>query len=373
MTAADTDSLSPFPTHLRSLSSALRRGLPAVRFLVAAVLVIGGCKKDSPVDPFLPDGDRLVFVTEPTTTVAGVSIFPSVRVAIVDTGGNVVARNNVDIQLYLDSTDPRDTLLGTTNVSTVAGVSTFTNLGLRRAPTTFRLTAVARGLTGTQSTPFSVSVGPAAKLAFTVQPTNVVAGEIMLPKPTVVIQDALGNFVSNDSGLVVLQVFTGPSGTVPRNNAVTAIGGTAVFDSLRIKTASTLYTLSAVGPSGRGLTAAVSSIFNVVAGAPRLLYFTVQPPPSTVKNLAFTPPMKVTVADSMNNTALTFTGTVSLEWDFNPDSAIVNGSSSVAAVGGVATFGGISVDRPSTTSFRLRAVAPAVPDTARSNFFQVFP
>ena len=361
---------------MRPLQSALRHGFPTARFLIAAVLILGGCKKDSVVDPFLPDGDRLVFLTEPTNAAAGVLIFPAVRVGIVDTAGNVVLRSGVDIQLYLNSTDLRDTLQGQTSVTTSFVVANF-NLGLKRAPTTFRLIATARGLTGAQSAPFNISVGPAAKLAFSVQPSNVVAGEIMLPKPTVVVQDALGNFVANDSGLVVLQVFTGPGGSVPRNNAVTAAGGTAVFDSLRINTAAILYTLSAVGPSGRGLTSAVSSIFNVAAAAPFFLRFS-QQPTASIKNVPFSPVMKVTVVDSMSNLASTFTGIVTLDWDFNPDGAVINGTAAVAAVGGVATFNGISIDRPSTTSFKLRATSPTVgsatvPDTARSVFFQIFP
>ena len=357
---------------MRFFPSAFRCGLPGARLLITAALVLGGCKKDSVVDPFLPDGDRLLFVTEPSTTTAGVGIFPSVRVAIVDTGGNVVQRNGVDVQLFLNSTDPRDTLLGQTNVPTVAGVATFSALALRRAPTTFRLTATARGLTGAQSAPFNISVGPASKLAYSVQPTSVVAGEIMLPKPTLVVQDVNGNFVASDSGLIVLQVFTGPGGTVPRNNAVTATGGTAVFDSLRINTAGTLYTLSAVGPSGRGLTSAVSSIFNVTAAAPRFLRFT-QQPTAAIRNTPFTPPVRVTAVDSMSNVALTFTGTITLDWDFNPDGAVINGTATVAAVAGVATFSGVSVDLPSSTSFRFKAVSTTVPDTVRSVFFQIFP
>ena len=341
-----------------------------LRLTLAAGLVLGGCKKDSIVDPSLPDGDRLAFVTEPTATGSNVPVFPAVRVAIVDSAGNVMTtRNNVDVQLYIDSTDPRDTLQGVTSVATVAGVAIFSSVVLKRAPATFRLIATARRLTGVTSAPFGVTVGRASKVAFSVQPSNVVAGEKMVPAPQVVVQDAQGNFVSSDTGLILLQVFTGPPGTVPRNNAVTAVGGIAKYDSLRVRAASALYSLVAVGPAG--ITTAVSSLFSVTAAAPYFMAFTVQPA-LAIKNVAFNPNLKVIVTDSMSNVAQTFAGIVSLEWDFNVDAALINGTVSATAVGGVATWPGISIDRPSN-NLRLRAVSPAVPDTARSSFFQIIP
>ena len=364
------------PLHFQSLSLSLaaRRLAPSLRLALAAVLVAGACKRDSVTEPsvLLVDGDRLAFVTEPTATQSGQPLFPAVRVAIVDSAGNVVPRNNVDVKLYLDSTDPRDTLQGQTNVTTILGVATFPNLGIKRAPTTFRLIATARALTGAISASFGVSVGPAAKLAFTAQPSNVVAGEKMVPPPVVVVQDAQGNFVSNDTGLVVLQIFTGGSGTVPRNNAFTAVGGTARFDSLRINTAATLYTLSAVGPSGRGLAAAVSNIFNVTHSTPEKLVFSVNPPTNTLVGVAFSPFMQVTVTDSMSNIATTFTGTVKIDWDYNTASAVLVGTTSVASVAGVARFPGVSVDR-AATPLRIRATIPTFSDTARTNFFQINP
>ena len=60
-----------------------------------------------------------MFLTAPSSVAAGQVFNPAVRVAIVDPQGNTVSRNNnADITLYLNSVDPRDTLLGTVTLPT---------------------------------------------------------------------------------------------------------------------------------------------------------------------------------------------------------------------------------------------------------------
>ena len=315
-----------------------------------------------------------MFLTAPSAVAAGQVFNPAVRVAIVDPQGNPVSRNNnVDITLYLNSVDPRDTLLGTVTLPTAAGVAVFTNLSLKRATAGFRLIAVSRGLTGATSPAFGVSVGPPAKLAFSVQPSSVIAGEKMVPAPQVVIQDAVGNLIPNDSGLVVLSVLTGPSGVIPRNNAVNELNGVAKFDSVRINTANPLYSLQANAPASRGLQAAVSNVFSVAPGAAFKLAWT-QEAANIGKNIAFSPSLKVAVADSMGNVVTSFTQNVTIDIDppTNSNGAILNGTTTVACVSGVATFAGISIDRATPSSIRLRAYHATLGDTARGTFFQVF-
>lgn len=335
------------------------------------------CTKTSATDPFLPNGDRLKFQSQITNVVAGNLIQPF-KVQIVDTGGTLVTTARVtDISLSLDSTDPRDTLFGATVVQTQIGEATFANLLLKRSVSSMRIVATAKGLTGVTSLAFNISVGVPAKLAFSVQPTTVIAGEKMVPAPRVVVQDAVGNLIPNDSGLVVLQVLTGPNST-PRNNAVNAVNGSAKFDSLRITAANTpaaaTYTLQAVGPQGRNLVAAVSNTFTVSPGAPFKLLFTTGPTTSVV-NSAINPPIGVTITDSMSNVVTVFNKPVTLALDVNPTGATLGGSTTVNASGGVATFSGISIDlvSPAGSGYRLRAVTATVPDTARSGFFAIVP
>src|SRR5205814_6484561 len=52
-------------------------------------------------------------------------------------------------------------------------VATFSNLSIDRAGTGYTLAATSAGLTGATSTTFNITVGPAAKLAFTTQPSKI--------------------------------------------------------------------------------------------------------------------------------------------------------------------------------------------------------
>lgn len=356
-------------------SSRLTRGT-AIRWMaMAAGAAVLACTKTTAPDPPLA-GDRLKFQTSPSSVLAG-SPIGTFKVQVVDsTGATTTTIKATDVTILLDSTDPRDTLFGTTVVPTVNGEATFTNLSLKRAANGFRLIATAKGITGAVSLPFNVSPNVPAKLAFVVQPSTVIAGEKMVPAPQVVVQDAVGNTIPNDTGIVFLSVATGPSSPIIRNNAVSAVSGVARFDSLRINTASNTFSLQAVGANGRGLAAAVSTIFVVQPGAARRLLFTSGPSTSVV-NTAFNPALAVTVTDSMSNVVTAFSQPVTLQLDVNPTGATLGGTTTVSAAGGVATFSGISVDltctSPGCSGYRLRAVSATVPDTARSSFFAIVP
>ncbi len=353
------------------------RDRPGRALLTALLAIVVACTKDSIVDPPLPNGDRLSFQNPPTNVTAGIPFALSVE--IVDVDGTRLLRSGVDVALFLNSTDPRDTLLGTVISQTVGGQATFPTLLLKRATSNFRIVAAARGLTGITSNAFNVAVGGPAKLAFSIQPSTVIAGDKMVPPPQVVVQDAVGNLIANDTGLVVLQVLTGTS-TTPRNATVSAVNGVARFDSLRINAAGAAFTLTAVGPVGRNLAAAVSSVFSVTPGAANRLIFTL-PPTNNIVNTAFAPPLAVTATDSLGNLATGFTLPVSIEFLFRPaigpgaSAALYGGSTTVNAIGGIATFPGIKIDSVCTIGncYRLRGVSPTVPDTARSNFFLIVP
>ena len=62
------------------------------------------------------------------------------------------------------------TLSGTTTVAAVSGVATFAGLSIDKSGTGYTLTASDGALTGATSTTFNITVGPAAKLAFTSSP-----------------------------------------------------------------------------------------------------------------------------------------------------------------------------------------------------------
>jgi hypothetical protein len=126
---------------------------------------------------------------------------------------------------------------------------------------TYTLTAVSSGLTTAVSASFTISVGPASKLAFTTQPSGAVRNIAFLTQPTVAVQDAGGNTVTT-SGPSVTLALTAPAGgavltctTNPRSTS----SGIAVFAGCRVNQAGT-YTLTATSGT---LTVTVSNSFTI--------------------------------------------------------------------------------------------------------------
>src|SRR5207249_7891162 len=118
--------------------------------------------------------------------------------------------------------------------------------------------------------------------------------------------------------------------------------GVATFSARSIEKAGTGYTLA-----GRGGGSTTSAAFNITAGTATQLVFSVQPTP-TVAGAAITPDVQVTAQDGNGNTATGFTGNVTVAIGTNPSSGALSGTLTHAAVAGVATFAGLSIDKAGT-------------------------
>src|SRR2546428_4940275 len=116
---------------------------------------------------------------------------------------------------------------------------------------------------------------------------------------------------------------------------------TTLFRSLGINKVGTGYTLTANGGSLSGTT---STPFNITAGAATQLSFSVQPS-NTIAGAAITPAVQVTALDGQGNTATGFTSNVTVALGANPGSGDLSGATTVAAVAGVATFPGLSINK----------------------------
>ena len=130
-----------------------------------------------------------------------------------------------------------------------------------RVPAT-RSTATSAGLTSATSSTFNITVGAAAKLAFTTQPGGGTANTTWATQPVVKVQDAGGNTVTSSSASITLAIGTNPGGGVlsctanPKN----ATSGVDTFAGCKITLAGTGYTITA---TATGLTPATSSTFNI--------------------------------------------------------------------------------------------------------------
>ena len=106
---------------------------------------------------------HLVFTVQPSNAVAGSAISPAVKVAAQDDAGGTVASFGNPITITLGTNPGGGTLSGTTTVTPVNGVATFSNLSIDKAGNGYTLVASATALTSAASAPFNVTAPPQAQ------------------------------------------------------------------------------------------------------------------------------------------------------------------------------------------------------------------
>lgn len=212
---------------------------------------------------------RLVFATEPSGAVAGTPFTAQPMVLIKDAGGDNIPTSSAAVTLTLTSGPGTLTCTGSNTLTASAGVAIFAGCQISAAGMTDVLTATSGSLT-LQSTAFVVETTPgsAAKLAFTVEPTNTESGITLSPSVQVTIEDSNGVPVTSATNQISLTLNNPGSATLGGGGAISPSGGTATFSGLAVSgvtgsTAGTAYTLQA---SANGLTSATSTGFRVFTG-----------------------------------------------------------------------------------------------------------
>jgi len=310
----------------------------------------------------------LGFTVQPTTTVATTLIAPAVQVTATDAFGNRAVGFTGNVTIGIGTNPAGGTLSGTLTAPADSGVATFSNLKIDKAGVGYTLTASSGALTQGTSAGFSISVGAATKLAFAVQPANAAAGAAITPAVQVAVQDAGGNLVTTASNSIAIAIGTNAGGgLLSGTSPVSAVGGIAQFSNLSIDKTGTGYTLQA---TATGLTAAVSSAFNIASGAADHLAFFVQPSDAAAGG-AIAPAVKVEVQDAIGNRVTSSTASVTVAILDNPNGGVLSGTSTVSAVAGVATFSDLSINK-SGTGYSLSAAAAGMTG-AVSNDFAITP
>ncbi|MGC4013569.1 MAG: putative Ig domain-containing protein, partial [Luteolibacter sp.] len=299
----------------------------------------------------------LAFVQHPSTAVAGVAITPAVTVQIKDAYGNpTTSTANVTVAL---GNAGSATLSGTLTQAAAGGVATFNNLSVDKVGTTYNLGASSGVLTSATSNSFTIT--PAAANHYTVSaPANATAGTAF--NVTVTALDQFNNTATGYAGTVHF-TSSDSSAVLPANSTLT--NGVGTFSAtLKTAGAKTLTATDTVTGSITGTSAGIT----VGAGADAVLAF-VQHPSTAVAGVAITPAVTVQIKDAYGNpTTSTANVTVALG---NAGSATLSGTLTQAAVGGVATFNNLSVDKVGTT-YNLGA-SSGVLTGATSNSFTITP
>jgi hypothetical protein len=102
---------------------------------------------------------QLGFIVQPSNSAVGAAISPALQVEVRDANGNRVTTSTNSITIGIGANPGGGTLSGTTTVSAVNGVATFSNLSIDKTGVGYTLAASATGLTGAASAAFDVAVG----------------------------------------------------------------------------------------------------------------------------------------------------------------------------------------------------------------------
>jgi hypothetical protein len=287
-------------------------------------------------------GTQLVFGQQPSNTLAGATISPSVTVKVEDSLGNVVTTDTSNVTVAIGTNPGGGTLSGTTTVAAVGGTATFSTLSINKSGIGYTLTAADASLSAATSSAFNIGAGAATQLAFGVQPSNTTAGATIAPAVTVEVEDSLGNVVSSDTSMITVAIGTNAGGgTLGGTAAVAVSSGVATFTTLSVNKSGIGYTLTAADGS---LGVATSSAFNITAGSAAQLVFGVQPT-STTAGATLSPAVTVEVEDSLGNVVITDSSNLSVAMGTNPAGGSLTGGVTVPAVGGIASFSTLSIDK----------------------------
>jgi hypothetical protein len=202
-----------------------------------------------------------------------------------------------------------------------------------------------------------------AHVGFTGQPAAAVSANAVIAPVQISVTDASWHSVSG--GVARIEIGTSPAAgaTLSGMTEVKLVDGVATFSDLRIDQPGRGYTLRVtVGPA-LGETAA----FAVVGPAAQLAFVQSLPSPRTV--LGAVAIVRVAIQDAFGSTVPGATQSVTLSLAANPTGATVAGTTTVAAVNGIATFDNVSVDRPGS-GYTFAATATGL-TSATSTLFNV--
>lgn len=180
--------------------------------------------------------------------------------------------------------------------------------------------------------------GIAAYHEFTVQPTTTGLAQVIDPPIEVTLFNLDGTINTITPGSITLGLGNNPNGaTLGGTKTQLLSSGVATFNDITVLNFGDDVTLNA-SAIGLDRVTAVSDPFDVTA----TLTFTVQPA-TTDSSSIITPAIEVTAVNPDASTATGFTGNVTLSIGTNPGSGVLSGTTTVAAVAGVATFNDIVI------------------------------
>jgi hypothetical protein len=263
--------------------------------------------------------NRTDFTTQPVTEIQ-------------DSAGNRVS-NSAQVTVSISS----GTLTGTTTVTSVNGTATFSGLGKYGTVGTKTLTFSSGVLTSDTTQVFTLTHGVVDHLAMT-SPTNAASATAFATQPIVTIQDQDNNTITTGSDSTQRITLSSTNGTLSGVTYMYAVAGVADFVGSGIKLTNTTgtYNLTASISSPSSKTVVNSVILGF--GAPHHVTLTTAADGAKSRK-AFTTQPVVTIRDAAGNTVTNSAMSVSVD----VIAGTLNGTTTINAVNGIATFSGIGL------------------------------
>jgi hypothetical protein len=228
--------------------------------------------------------------------------------------------------------------------SAPTGLAFSTSTGLLSGTPTVAASATTYTITATNATGSStaefvltVNVGAASKAMITTQPSGAVNGLALTSQPVVRITDSSGNTVTTSTVNVVASIGSGSGGSLSGTTTVAAVNGVATFTDLVLSGTVGNFTLTFTPTS---LTAATSSSFALSVGAASKAMITTQPS-GAFNGSGFSTQPVVKITDSGGN--IITTSTVNVVASLASGTGTLSGTTTVAAVNGIATFSNLKI------------------------------
>jgi hypothetical protein len=315
---------------------------------------------------------QLVFTVQPGRTTAQAIIRPAVQVTARDSSGQTATSftGRITVKIAAGTGNPGAMLFGMTTVTAVAGVAIFPNLAIDDEGAAYMLSARAPDVAGATSAPFDVTPDlRGIELVFTVQPSRTVEGAMIRPAVQVTARETSGRTTTRFTGKVTLAIVRGTGdgeAVLSGTTTVAVVFGVATFPNLTIDKAGTGYMLAA---TATGLEGTTSAPFDVTPGqrGPELVFS--GQPSAAAEEATIRPAVRVTARESSGQTVAGFTGkvTLSITSGTGDGEAVLSGTTTVAAVAGVATFSNLSIDNAGA-AYMLSAAATGYAGTTSAPF-----
>jgi hypothetical protein len=294
---------------------------------------------------------QLTITTQPGNGVAGSTLAAQPTIAARDNGGQVdtTFTGQVTAAITTGTGTIGAAVIGTATVNAIAGVATFTNVGIDLAGSGYTLTFTSGSLAEVVSAQVNITPAPATQLVVTVQPGGGVAGVALATQPVIEARSSGGALDTAFTGGVTASITpaTGTAGAQLFGTlTVNAVAGIATFTDLEIDLAGTGYTLTFT--SG-GLTPAASAAFDVVAAAATQLVIATQPGNGN-GGVALAPQPVLEAQNATGQVDIGFVGnvTAAITTGTGTTGAALLGTAVLAVANGVATFSDLAIDLAGT-------------------------